>query len=212
MNVTQGRSDMRRGLEGGNEMASGLTAKQKRLKKELDDIFFELGMDYWRIEEYAEESRSGVLDMQKRKAITGQIVMTHSFVDELLDAEICEYFFGSGKTSIEAMLEKMRWRRSKKFREFNEYILGSMKLLGKLKLVKTLYGVPKSIVEDVEKLNTLRNVVAHEFYPEDLKKYKPRRRPLYKGKDIFTVEGIKLFAEDMVRVNEFFISRLKGAV
>ena len=200
---------MKRGLEGGSEMASGLTAKQKRLVRELDDISIEIGLDYWRIEEYPKEMRTGLLDMQKRKAITGQVILVHSFVDELVDAEICEYLFGSGKTSVEAMLEKMRWRRSKKFREFNEYILGSISLSRKLELVETLHGVPKSVVEDVRKLNKLRNVLAHEFYPEDLKRYKPRRRPSYKGKDIFTVEGIKVFAEDMVRVQAFFIDRLK---
>lgn len=191
-------------------MESGLTAKQKRVMKELDDIFSVIGMDYWRIEEYRKESRSGILDMQKRKAITGQIIMTHSFVDELLDAEVCEYFFGSGKSSIDAMVESMRWLRSKKYRDFNEYVLGRMSLVEKLKLVKTLYGVPKRIVEDVEELNRLRNIVAHECYPEDLKRFKPRRRPLYKGKNIFTVERIKVFGEDMVGVSEFFIDRLKS--
>jgi hypothetical protein len=203
---------MKRQVEGGNGMASGLTTKQKRLKAELDDIFAVIGMDYWRIEEYAKESRTGILEMQKRKAITGQIIMTHSFVDELVDAEICEYFFGSGKSSVEATLERMRWRTSKKFRDFNEYILASMSLVEKLRFVETLYAVPKKIVGDVRELNRLRNVVAHEFYPEVLKRYKPRQRPLYKGKDIFTVEGVKAFVEDMVGVNDFFIDRFRSSL
>jgi hypothetical protein len=209
VSVTERRSEMKKGLEGGNDMANGLTEKQKRLQRELDEIFVELGLDYWQIETYAKERRTGILDMQKRKVITGQVILVHSFLDELVDAEICEYFFGSGKTSVEAMIEKIRWRSSKKFRDFNEYILGNISLIKKLELVETLYGVPKSIVEDVRKLNTLRNVIAHEYYPVKLKRYKPRRKPLYKGKDIFTVEGIKLFAEDMMRVEDFFIDRLK---
>ncbi len=184
-------------------MGSGLTPKQKRIIKELDDIYSLTAMDYWNIEEYPKEGRTAILELQKRQAVTGAIIMQYTLIDEMMNYEICRYFFGSNKTSIQL------WR-TKKFQNFNYYILESLYLLQKLRLVRTFYGIPKNIVEDVERLDALRNAVAHAFFPENLRRYKTRHKTVYKGKDVFTLEGMKLFTEDMQRVNDFFVSRFKG--
>jgi hypothetical protein len=53
----------------------------------------------------------------------------------------------------------------------------------------------------VEKMNALRNGLAHSFFPEDLRKSKPE----YKGKSIFTLDGLKTFMADMSEVTDFFV-------
>jgi hypothetical protein len=64
-----------------------------------------------------------------------------------------------------------------------------------------LKHIPKSIVSDIERLNALRNGIAHAFFPENLKKSKP----IYKGKDIFSVDGIKQLQHDMEQMWAFFV-------
>ena len=179
-------------------MGNDLTPKQRRLIKELDDIYSLLVMDYWNIEKYSKEDRTALLELQKSKAIRGAVVMQYTFIDDMLNCEICKYFFGSNKSPIQL------WK-TKKFQNFNHYILENLYLLQKLELVKAFARVPKSIVADIEKLNALRNAIAHAFFPENLRRYKP----VYKGKDIFTLEGIELYTEDMQRVNDYFHKRLK---
>ena len=180
-----------------NRMASGLTPKQKRLIKELDNIFSLIGMDYWEIGKYSKESRTGILEFQRCQAITGQIIIHYTFINELVNLAVCMYFFRVGKRSI-------GWK-SEKLQNFNYYILESRSLLEKFRIVKSVYGIPKNIVRDVERLNALRNVVAHKLFPENVEDFGKKRKAVYKGKDIFTLEGIKIFREDMGRVVDFLL-------
>jgi len=182
-------------------MGNGLTPKQKRIIKELDYIYSMLRMDYWNIKEYKfpKEEKTPILEFQKNQTIRGEIVVQYTFIDEMLGCEICKYFFGSSKSSIQL------WK-TKKFQNFNYHILENLYLLQKLRLVQAFSRIPKNIVDDIERLNALRNALTHALFPENLRRYKP----VYKGKDIFTLEGIELFAEDMQRVRVFFVKRLMG--
>jgi hypothetical protein len=45
--------------------------------------------------------------------------------------------------------------------------------MAKLRFVKSLSKVPKAVASDIERLNALRNGLAHAFFPENLKKSKP---------------------------------------
>lgn len=46
------------------------------------------------------------------------------------------------------------------------------------------------------------------IFPEDLRRYKEWQTAVYKKKDIFTLEGIQLFMDDMEGVNDFLFSKL----
>lgn len=184
-------------------MGTALTPKQKEMVKELDGIYRLIHMDYWNIEEYPKEMRSGVLELQKRQAIVGEIVMEYTLVDEGLNDGICKYFFGSRESSIKL------WR-TKKFQNFNYYILEVLSLREKVRLVQSFDEIPANIAEYIDKLNALRNAVAHAFFPENLRGYRKWRKAIYRGKDIFTLEGIELFREDMGIVNDFFGSKYRG--
>jgi len=83
--------------------------------------------------------------------------------------------------------------RSKKFNLFNYHVIEKLGLIPKVRFVKSISGGPKAIAADRERLNGLRNCVAHSFFPENLKKQKPVR----KGKPIFTSGGLNSFYEDV---------------
>ena len=70
-----------------------------------------------------------------------------------------------------------------------------------LRLVKALRPIPKAISKDIDSLNALRNGLAHAFFPENLRKSKPT----WKGKNIYSLDGAKLFMDDMRKVSDFFV-------
>lgn len=61
-------------------------------------------------------------------------------------------------------------------------------------------------MEDINRLNTLRNAIAHAFFPENLRSSKPT----WKGKDIFSIEGLRQFSEDIAKIDDYFIYRMAG--
>src|SRR6266404_1889023 len=77
--------------------------------------------------------------------------------------------------------------QTKKFKNFNYNILEGLFLLEKLRYVRSFMKIPKKITKNIDKINTLRNGLAHAFFPENLK----RSKPIYKGKSIFTLQGIQ---------------------
>ncbi len=95
--------------------------------------------------------------------------------------------------------------KTQKFRTFNYHVLEELSLLKKLTFVKSILKTPKSVVNNIQRINALRNGLAHAFFPENLKALKP----VYKGKSIFTLEGIKLFKDDMSEINDFFVAHFK---
>jgi hypothetical protein len=109
--------------------------------------------------------------------------------------EICHYYFGK-KRSFPQL-----WK-TKRFQLFNYHVLEELYPLQKLRLVKAIRPVPKQVSKSIESLNALRNGLAHAFFPENLRKTKPT----WKGKNIFSLEGAKLFMEDMYSVAGFFHS------
>jgi hypothetical protein len=71
----------------------------------------------------------------------------------------------------------------------------------KLRLAKAIRQIPRAIASDIERLNVLRNGLAHAFFPENLKK----SRPEWKGKSVFTVEGTSRLQDDCQRIFDFFL-------
>jgi len=179
---------------------SVLTPLQKRLLAELEDIAELARVDYANILDYDSEEWTPRLRLMKNQIVRGQIIAEYTFVDEMLGSAICHYFFGKKRGFIKL------WR-TKKFRAFNYHILEVLSLTEKLRLVKAITKVPKPVAADIEAVNALRNGLAHAFFPENLRSAKP----VYKGKDIFSRDGLKRFIEDMSRVSDFFVNLNFGA-
>src|SRR5689334_17751367 len=163
-----------------------LTRKQKSLLGEIEKVAELLGLDWRSIEDYETESRRAHLERIKRHLVIGEVVMQYTLIDEYLNMCLCHYFFGRGKSFI-------RLWKTKKFQNFNYHILEGLFLLEKLRFVKSFMTVPRAVARDIEQVNSLRNGLAHAFFPENLK----RSKPIYKGKNIFTLDGIELFVKDM---------------
>ena len=177
------------------EHPQSLTRPQKKLLAELEEISELARLDYKNILEYAPEERTARLRLMKNQIVRSQIIADYTFVDEMLGCAICHYFFGKKKGFIKL------WK-TKKFKTFNHYVLEILSLTEKLRLVKAITKVPKTVAADVEALNALRNGLAHAFFPENLRSSKP----IYKGKDIFSLEGLDRFIEDMTKVSDFFVN------
>jgi hypothetical protein len=171
-----------------------LTRSQKKLLAEVETIAELSQVDYVNILEYDSEERTTRLRLMKNQIVRSQIITDYTFIDEMLGSAICHYFFGKTKSFITL------WK-TKKFKNFNYYILEVLSLTEKLRLVKSITKVPKGVAADIEALNALRNGLAHAFFPENLRSAKPA----YKGQDIFSRGGLERFIEDMSKISDFFV-------
>jgi hypothetical protein len=171
------------------------TPKQKRLIAELEDLHRLFALHHTAIlEDHDPESWTPRLEIAKNQIIRSQVIIWYTLTDEFLNTRLAHFFFGKGRSFIDL------WR-TKKFQLFNYHVLEELSLMQKLRFAKAVSPIPKRIVGDIERLNALRNGVAHAFFPENLKKSKP----IWKGKDIFSIDGIKLMSEDMQVVFDYFL-------
>ena len=174
-------------------MSQNLTKKQKRLINEIEQICQALRLDFGNAGNYGADERTTQLELIKRQIVLGEVVRAYTLVDENLNVAMCHFFFGKQRSFI-------RLWRTKRFRVFNHHIIEELPLLPKLRLVKALRSVDSRITQDIERLNALRNGLAHAFFPENLRKTKPE----WKGKDIFSLDGIQAFTEDIRKIYEYF--------
>ncbi|TMH44051.1 MAG: hypothetical protein E6H54_09855 [Betaproteobacteria bacterium] len=170
-----------------------LTAKQRRLVHEIEQIAETFSLDYQDIRRYEREARTPVLEIMKNKLVRGQVILWYTLLDEFLNNKICEYYFGRKRG-----FPKL-WK-TKPFQRFNHYILEELYPLQKLRLVSAIRKVPKTFRRDIEALNALRNGLAHAFFPENLRKSKPQ----WKGHDIFSLKGAQEFQTDMYSLSDYF--------
>jgi hypothetical protein len=175
-------------------MTDSLTRKQKNLVKELRDLTSLLGLDFEDIKLYRKKERTARLEVMKRHFIRGEVVHRYTLVDEELGVLLTYYFFGPKANFI-------RLWKTKRFKNFNYYVLEVLSFMEKLRFVKEIIPVPKRIAADIERLNNLRNGIAHSYFPENLRS----ARPTWKGKGIFSLDGLKAFQEDIYEIHQFFV-------
>jgi hypothetical protein len=175
-------------------LMSTLTPKQKKLVHELEQISDILSLNYQNVVKEDEQWRTTHLEKIKRHIIIGEVITSYTLVDELLNMIICRFFFGRRRSFPQL------WK-TKRFQLFNQYVIESLYLPQKLRLVKEIQSIPKAIIRDIERLCALRDGLAHAFFPENLRSSKP----VYKGIDIFSFEGISLLCEDMQNVYDYLI-------
>lgn len=171
-----------------------LTQRERHLAREIEEIAAILKLDYANISSYERDARTPLLEMMRRKLIISEVITSYTLTDEHLNVRLCHYFFGRKKNFIKL------WK-TKRFRLFNYHVLEELPLMAKLRFVKSTSKVPKAVAADIERLNALRNGLAHAFFPENLKKSKPE----WKGKKIFALDGLRAFLEDMAKLNGYFL-------
>ena len=171
-----------------------LTGYQLRLVNELEEIASLLKVNYQDIRSYERDARTPLLELMRRKFIISEVITSYTLTDEYLNVRIAHFFFGRKQSFI-------RLWKTKKFKLFNYHVLEELSLMAKLRFVKSVSKMPKGVAADIERLNALRNGLAHAFFPENLKK----SRPEWKGKNIFTLEGLQVFLEDMSKIDAYFL-------
>jgi hypothetical protein len=180
-----------------------LTPKQRRLKAEIEELSAFVQMDHWNIAQYSKERRTTVLELIKRQLIVGDVVTKYTVIDELLSVIICHYYFGEPSKGRSF---RQHWK-SQKFQIFIHYIMDDTYLLNKLKLARAISEIPPKIRDAVERINAVRNALAHSFYPENRRQYVPRKKVIYQGADVYTQQGIEKFAEDFEAVKGYLWQR-----
>jgi len=183
-----------------------LTRTQRRLRAEIEEIASIANMDHWNILNDEEERRTPQLELMKDQLVRGEIIVTYTFIDELLsDIIVNKYFRGPDKQ----FTYKRLWR-TKKFQAFSHHVLDGMYLLGKMRLVHDLRAIPKEHRDTIDRLNALRNALAHSFFPQQRHQYRQHKKVVYRDLEIFTVQGFTRFQEDRQRIVDYLLKRAFG--
>jgi len=139
-----------------------LNSTQRKLRAEIEEIATIVRMDHWAIADYEATARTTYLHAMKQQLVRGEIIQRYTLIDELLSVLICHFYFR--KPGEDSSFQKL-WK-TKKFRVFNHYILDEMYVLGKMRVVNEIRALPRDVRENVERINALRNGIAHSFFPK----------------------------------------------
>jgi hypothetical protein len=181
---------------------AALTPKQRRLINEIEEIAASIGMDYWNILEYRQNGRTAMLEVMKRQFICSDIISKYTFIDELLGVIICNYYFRMPKQDANF---RTLWK-TKKFRLFVHYIVDETYLLNKMRLVRAINEIPAEVRNAIERINALRNAVAHSYLPENRRQYMAHKKVIYQDADVFTKGGIAKFLADATRAQDYLFT------
>jgi len=177
-----------------------LNRHQSSLLRQLAEIAQLARVDFYRIREYEAESRTVRLHLMRDQFVRSVVIRDYTWIDEALGSAVCQYFFGEQKRNFIQL-----WR-TQRFRRFNYYILETMSLLEKLRLVHAIREVPKAIRLDIEAVNALRNGLAHAFFPQNLR----TSRPVWKGQSLFSLAGLQRYESDVRVVTGYLARRFYG--
>lgn len=183
-----------------------LNSTQRRLRAEIEEIAAIVRMDHWAIGDYEATARTPHLQAMRQQLVRGEIIQRYTLIDELLSVLICEFYFWKPDRGFSF---RELWR-TKRFRVFNHYILDEMYLLPKTRLVNAVRVLPKDVRDNIDRINALRNAIAHSFFPENRRQYAKQRRVIYRDVSIFSVDGIKRFEEDSQLVIDYLMDRAFG--
>jgi hypothetical protein len=178
-----------------------LTSKQKSLISEINELSSLLSLNPVELIEEAETGHelTARLALAKDHIVRSGILMEYTLIDEFLNMALTHSLYPGSEDGSYPRL----WRR-KSFQNFNYYVLERLSLLAKLDFVAATWKVPKPVVSYIQTVNSIRNGLAHSFFPENLR----GKRTSYKGKSIYTLDGFKALREDSAQVHEFFFAKI----
>lgn len=136
------------------------------------------------------------LEGQKRQLITVLILNSYLQIDAKMSILVANFFFHHCSKEWEVVQKVVN---SKEFLVFSKKLLNEMPFLRKVSVIKEFVVIPKDTLTTINKLNDLRNAIAHSLMPEQL----GEERVKYKGKLIFTLTGAKLIKQDVGKVMSF---------
>jgi len=163
-------------------------------------------MDYWNALDIREGRRTSSLVAMKDQLIRSEIVKRYVYMDELLSIIILKAYFKQPRKRFyyDDIL------KTKKGLAFYNHVLESLYLLNKTRLVDALRQVPKEPREIIDRLNSLRNAVSHSLFPAGRYQYRKHKKVLYRGLDVFSIDGFKAFKQDMAILDDYLFVRAIG--
>lgn len=166
-----------------------LNSTQRRLLAEAKEIAEMAKLNFWDIEKEDKEARTPLLRIAINGMVVAEVITQYTLLDEILSDLACRYYFKKrGKRFI-------LWHK-KNFRVFVNYILDEMFLIKKMELVHAIKPLPGSVRSTIHRVNSVRNAIAHSFFPENRKEHRKAGKVLYLGKDIRTSNGLEAFKDD----------------
>jgi len=172
-----------------------LSRQEKKILKEIEEIrniIYEYDRELNNNDKEWKDIRPVRLQFERDNLIRAYVIHEHLWIDEFLSLMISGYF-----------LRVKSPRRSKRYRIFDNFVRDRLDFSEKVTLVKQIRKIPKNILSRIWDINTLRNAIAHYYFPE-IRPKKVRCR----GKDIFEVSGFKQLVEDMDEANKFILYKL----
>jgi hypothetical protein len=147
-----------------------------------------------------------VAEVAIAKMVTAHVVTRYTLLDQILADTIFVYFFMQDPPSQRF---ESNWA-SDAHRIFFHHILDEMFLLKKLAIVQAIGPVPSDITAVLQRVNALRNALAHSFIPESRKEYKASGKVLYANVDIRTPAGIDKLNADCDGALDYLFARAYG--
>jgi hypothetical protein len=117
---------------------------------------------------------------------------------------ICDFYFRRRKG--EKTYSRL-WKL-KEFRIFNHFLLDEATTITKMNMAKAIILLPGDVEDIINRINAVRNVVAHSFFPENRRKYMIGKRVLYGGSNIYSADGMRKLEEDFQTVRKYLESKI----
>src|SRR5262245_23601952 len=90
------------------------------------------------------------------------------------------------------------------------FVMERLFMLQKLALAKEIREFDREMARAVERLDALRNALAHSFVTEMKREYRKTKKVTWKGKDIYTTEGIEQFDTDVRQLIDYLFQMAFG--
>ena len=141
-----------------------------------------------------------------RVVLAAEVATQHARIDEILAEIIVRYFFD---IEPDALHFEKAWKTDK-FKIFVHHILDEMVLLKKLSIVRAIGPVPNEVSRIIDRINAVRNGIAHSFFPENSKENRAAGKVLDAGTNIRSLDGLRQFKDDADTAYRYLGDRLYG--
>jgi hypothetical protein len=140
------------------------------------------------------------------KMVIAEVVMRYTLIDEMLAEIIVRYFF---EIEPDVLHFEQAWKTDK-FKIFVHHVLDETFLLKKLSIVHAIAPIPTDVSRIINRVNAVRNGLAHSFFPENRKENKGTSNVLYTGVDIRSPDGMRQFKNDADTAYRYLYDRVFG--
>jgi hypothetical protein len=147
-----------------------LTRAERRIVGEVEELLRIGGYDWRVVEELYEDPDERIAQLERIKLgfIRMKVIGDYVFADELLTIVIVDYFFPP-RTFPKG------WK-DKRIRTFVHFVMERLFMLQKLALVRQIRKFDRTMARTLERLDALRNAMAHSFMPETRREYREKKK------------------------------------